>query len=95
MVPSQTPAAAIDQAPTTDTVNENGEATGNKRAKISLKVKRPSTEAPTAVPEPVDVKEPAPTVVIATPEPEVKVEDLRARALPKEVRSALATVIVE
>jgi hypothetical protein len=89
----------VEEKPT-NKINENGDAHGNKRAKISLKVKRPSTDGKAEVEEPVVAKETPQSEVVAVQEPtaqepEVKVEDPRPRAMSKEVRTALATVIVE
>jgi hypothetical protein len=65
---------------------------GIKRARISLKIKKPEAEA--AVEE-ISVEEDKPvTTTVATEAVEVKEETKTERALSKEVRDAFAKVVV-
>ena len=69
-------------------VEANGDEHGTKRAKISLKIKKPEAEEVAIETEKPEVE----TVVVR--EVEVKKEGNVERALSKEVRDAFAKVVV-
>jgi len=83
-----------DTAETDTNGTQDGDEHGTKRARISLKIKKPEVETEAA--EEVTVAAERPETVTDRPaeEVEVKEEPKTERALSKEVRDAFAKVIV-
>jgi hypothetical protein len=81
-----------DTAETESNGAQDGDEHGPKRARISLKIKRPESE-PAVEEVGVDVEAPK-AITSAVEEVEVKKEVKTERALSKEVRDAFAKVVV-
>ena len=81
-----------DTAETDTNGTQDGDEHGTKRARISLKIKKPEVEAESA--EEVTVAAEKPETVTEAEEVEVKEEAKTERALSKEVRDAFAKVVV-
>jgi len=87
------PKPIVNDTPETDTNGtQDGDEHGTKRARISLKIKKPEVEAEAA--EEVTVAAEKAETVTAADEVEVKEEPKTERALSKEVRDAFAKVVV-
>jgi len=71
---------------------QDGDEHGTKRARISLKIKKPEVETEAA--EEVTVAAEKPETATTAEEVEVKEEPKTERALSKEVRDAFAKVVV-
>jgi len=87
------PKPVVNDTAETDTNGaQDGDEHGTKRARISLKIKKPEVEAESA--EEVTVAAEKPETVTEAEEVEVKEEAKTERALSKEVRDAFAKVVV-
>jgi anaerobic ribonucleoside-triphosphate reductase len=87
------PKPIVNDTTETDTNGtQDGDEHGTKRARISLKIKKPEVETEAA--EEVTVAAENPETVTAAEEVEVKEEPKTERALSKEVRDAFAKVVV-
>jgi hypothetical protein len=83
-----------DTAETDTNGTQDGDEHGTKRARISLKIKKPEVEAEAVEEVAVTVDKPTTATDIPAEEVEVKEEPKTERALSKEVRDALAKVVV-
>ena len=81
-----------DTAETDTNGTQDGDEHGTKRARISLKIKKPEVEAEAV--EEVAVAAEEPKTVTGSEQVEVKEEPKTERALSKEVRDAFAKVVV-
>jgi len=87
------PKPVVNDTTETDTNGtQDGDEHGTKRARISLKIKKPEVE--TEATEEVHVAAEKPETVTTAEEVEVKEEPKTERALSKEVRDAFAKVVV-